>query len=239
MSITVSVISLSLTMLMSVSAATGASLGTHEKRINTPKTQANPLEVLMGNVALSARSAAAHGANGTDGFGIIPVPTLYTIGDVGPAGGWVFYITDGGLHGLEAAPEDQNGGNRAQWGCYAEVVPGTFGAAVGTGSSNTDLILAHSCSITPRYGSKTHDAALHVKAYSLNGHNDWFLPSRDELHLMYNNLPNNEYRSFASSYYWSSSRFSAYDAPILNFADGVKTSASKYFPVSVRAVRAF
>lgn len=30
---------------------------------------------------------------------------LYAIGDTGPSGvGKVFYITDGGLHGLEAAP---------------------------------------------------------------------------------------------------------------------------------------
>ena len=33
--------------------------------------------------------------------------TTYVVGDVGPAGGIVFYVTDGGLHGLEAAPADQ------------------------------------------------------------------------------------------------------------------------------------
>ncbi|MFQ3235524.1 MAG: hypothetical protein ACI9C4_001082 [Paraglaciecola sp.] len=184
-------------------------------------------------------NGAAPFANAADRFGVTSAPILYTIGDVGPAGGWVFYVIDGGLHGLEAAPEDQNGGNLTQWGCYGEMVPGTFGSAVGTGASNTNLLLAHSCSISPQYGGKTHDAAIHVAAYSLNGHNDWFLPSRDELNLMYNNLPNNGVRSFASNYYWSSSRFSAYDAPILNFSNGEKTSGFKYFPVNVRAVRAF
>ena len=31
----------------------------------------------------------------------------YAIGDTGPASGIVLYVTGGGLHGLEAAPEDQ------------------------------------------------------------------------------------------------------------------------------------
>jgi len=32
--------------------------------------------------------------------------TYYAVGDTGPAGGIVFYTSDGGLHGLEAAPAD-------------------------------------------------------------------------------------------------------------------------------------
>src|SRR5271157_4536262 len=36
----------------------------------------------------------------------------YTIGETGPSGvGIVFYITDGGLHGLEAAPSLWDGGS--------------------------------------------------------------------------------------------------------------------------------
>jgi len=41
------------------------------------------------------------------GMGSEPEPTVYAIGDTGAADGIVFYITDGGLHGLEAAPVDQ------------------------------------------------------------------------------------------------------------------------------------
>ena len=37
---------------------------------------------------------------------------VFEIGDEGPAGGIVFHVTDGGLHGLEAAPVDQL---NAQW----------------------------------------------------------------------------------------------------------------------------
>ena len=53
-----------------------------------------------------------------------PWTTPYAIGDLGPAGGIVFYVTDGGVHGLEAAPEDQGSG---AWGCY-----GTLTGAAGT-----------------------------------------------------------------------------------------------------------
>ncbi len=34
----------------------------------------------------------------------------YVIGGTGPAGGFVFHVTDDGLHGLEAAPVDQSAG---------------------------------------------------------------------------------------------------------------------------------
>lgn len=41
-------------------------------------------------------------------------PVVYAIGDTGPAGGIVFYVTEGGIHGLEAAQVDQG---YAPWGC--------------------------------------------------------------------------------------------------------------------------
>jgi hypothetical protein len=51
-------------------------------------------------------------------------PTTYAIGDTGPAGGIVFYITDGGLHGMEATPDDQHEGIGL---CFSGVIPGADG----------------------------------------------------------------------------------------------------------------
>ena len=33
-------------------------------------------------------------------------PPVYAIGDLGPAGGIVFYVSDGGTHGLEIGPDE-------------------------------------------------------------------------------------------------------------------------------------
>ena len=53
-------------------------------------------------------SATADTTAVTGGGGSNPAVT-YAIGDTGPSGvGIVFYITDGGLHGLEVAPVDQS-----------------------------------------------------------------------------------------------------------------------------------
>jgi hypothetical protein len=99
---------------------------------------------------------------------------LYAIGDNGPAGGIVFYITDGGLHGLEAAPAHQNSDT---WDCWGTSVPGASGTAVGTGKQNTSAILAVGCT-----GGRS--AAVIVTQYLLNGYDDWFLPSKYEMVLL-------------------------------------------------------
>src|SRR5205823_14874340 len=62
----------------------------------------------------------------------------YAAGDVGPAGGWIFYVnlnhaTDGWRY-LEAAPVDQSGG--ATWGCFRTPPNGARGTAVGSGRQN-------------------------------------------------------------------------------------------------------
>ncbi len=98
---------------------------------------------------------------------------VFAIGDEGPAGGIVFHITDDGAHGLEAAPENQPSG---EWGCYLTDIAGADGLAVGDGAQNTADILA---------GCNEVGIAAKIAAdYTLNGHTDWFLPSRFELDLL-------------------------------------------------------
>ena len=108
-------------------------------------------------------------------------PCSYEIGDTGPAGGLVFYVTDGGVHGMEAAPSDQG---RALWGCYGTSIPKAQGTAVGTGAQNTVEILK-ACSESPI-------AAELAANYSPNGFSGWFLPSKDELNLMWLNLADSD-----------------------------------------------
>ena len=81
----------------------------------------------------------------------VPLNThVYHIGDKGPAGGIVFYLSDKtGLHGLEAAPTDIILGAQYTWGCfnynngsYINTTVGITGTAVGTGAANTAAIIA-------------------------------------------------------------------------------------------------
>jgi len=154
----------------------------------------------------------------------------FHIGDTGPAGGKVFYLTDtSGMHGLEAAPEDQGS---AVWGCNGTLISGADGTAVGTGAQNTADILA-GC-------NEAGIAARLADNYVLNGYTGWFLPSKDELNLLY------EQRDVVGGFavgivsYTSSTENGTSGRWNQYFSSGIQDeSASKGFPLIVRAIRSF
>jgi len=169
------------------------------------------------------------------------LPTAeYALGDVGPAGGLIFYVNPNyakdGWRYLEAAPFDQSAG--ATWGCFRTLIPGARGSAVGTGKQNTADILA-TC--------KTPGSAADLCAnFKLNGMSGWFLPSVDELTQMYVNLKLAGIGDFGNSDiadnygYWSSTQRTADMANHLDFADNGRRQHydDKDYPRRVRAVRA-
>lgn len=165
-------------------------------------------------------------------------PETYSLCDIGPAGGWIFYdkgISSDGWRYLEAAPSDQSGG--ASWGCYGigsygMGIPGADGTAVGTGEQNTIDIEA---------GCTTPGTAADICAnLNLGGYDDWFLPSKDELNLMCYGLKFSGVGGFfANFYYWSSSQFYGYKAWAQLFDNGYQYDDDKTMYNLVRAVRAF
>jgi Protein of unknown function (DUF1566) len=80
-------------------------------------------------------------------------------------------------------------------------------------------------------------AARICDTLTLNGHTDWFLPSKDELDQMY--IQRNIIGGFSSGNYWSSSQVDAGDAWTQDFSTGDKTNTSKILTGRVRAIRAF
>ena len=172
------------------------------------------------------------GLAGCGGSPITP-PITYAIGDTGPAGGWIFYdkgSSSDGWRYLEAAPSDQSAS--APWGCYGVSISGADGTAVGTGKQNTIDIEA---------GCATAGTAADICAnLSLGGYSDWFLPSKDELNLMYTNLKVAGVGGFDGSYYWSSSESYDTAADGQNFYNGIQNATDgKLTPLRVRAARAF
>ncbi len=156
---------------------------------------------------------------------------IITVGGKGPAGGFVFYdkgnYSDGWRY-LEAAPKDQST-NIVWWnGSYKDIRTNT---AVGSGKSNTDAIIA-------AQGSGNYAATL-CKNLSIGGFSDWFLPSKDELGLMYTNLKKAGLGGFSGSWLWSSSQDSSVYAWSQDFSDGRQGLSRKYSGYSVRACRAF
>ncbi|MBB6481762.1 DUF1566 domain-containing protein [Spirochaeta isovalerica] len=177
-------------------------------------------------------------ATGCDMGGGTPAVT-YAIGDTGPSGvGIVFYVTDGGLHGLEAAPSDQS--TSQVWiegGSTQTTVNGNTSTAIGTGLANSNAIIDQA--------EHTGSAAQVCRNYTGGGLNDWFLPSKDELDLIWDNLvndgtnSNNGVGGFDESNYWSSSEGNSSNAWSQTFLIGLQGSVSKDNLRRVRAVRAF
>lgn len=142
------------------------------------------------------------------------------------AGGVVFHVDGTGEHGLVVAASDQGS---YPWGCQGTSIP--TGTAVGTGATNTAAIVA-SC-------GESSTAARVADALVLNGYDDWFLPSGDELGLIYTNLYAQGLGAWSGGY-WSSSQSDASDSVRQAFDSwGGVIWDRKSRSNPVRAVRAF
>ena len=184
---------------------------------------------------------------------IVETETIYAIGDTGPGGGFVFYVDpdSDGTSGLEAAPEDFP--TLQRW-CDSGAVTPAIGTAIGTGATNTSAILES--------GLCPFNAAFVATVYEVDGIDDWFLPSKDELNTMYETVGpgspicitnpessecnvagfTNDGVDSGNGNYWSSSEFVVISngAWAQNFLpNGNQFAADKFTLLNVRPVRAF
>lgn len=164
---------------------------------------------------------------------------ILSIGD-SHNGGIIFYLDENG-GGLIAANEDLEG--TYEWGCFlTQVEDGGNLTQIGTGYQNTLDIVNQQC-LTEFGGIPAAQAAIDAQ---INGFDDWYLPSRDELYLMYLNIgkggldSNNNIGNFSDSQYWSSSESNFSNAWIVAFGVGLSESIAKNsFHGRVRTVRSF
>lgn len=164
-----------------------------------------------------------------------PDVSKYAIGDTGPGGGIVFYITDNGIHGLEAATSDQDSAIWIQGATNQSSLVNTL-YGLNSGSANTDAIIA--LAATGGYTPSQFAAGI-ARSYNGGGYTDWFLPSVDELVELYKQK--DVVGSFFNNYYWSSSEDGPTEAKTLDFTGNTNSPdySEKSHLCRVRAIRAF
>jgi Protein of unknown function (DUF1566) len=146
---------------------------------------------------------------------------------------------------LVCAKTDQSTGVR--WWAGTDGVTRASGDGPFSGELNTSIIISSLVSI----GNDGSDYAAQIcnelqitegdKTYG-----DWYLPSKEELNLMYQNeatinvtAVENGGDVFANDYYWSSTEYDNASAWSQTFDGGYQYFDGKHYAFNVRAIRAF
>lgn len=171
--------------------------------------------------------------------------TTYSIGDFAH-GGIVFWVDETGQHGLVCAKNDQSTGT-TRWYAGTAGVTQAKGDGPYAGKANTSIIIA----VQAAQGDdgNTYAARICNELQITEGGNtycDWYLPSKEELNLMYQNKATidaaagaNGGSSFVSTLYWCSTEYNIYMAWGHYFGTGIQNNEGKHLLGMVRAVRAF
>lgn len=184
-----------------------------------------------------------------DGLASWKSPTIYRVGDFAQ-GGVVFWVDETGQHGLVCASSDHSAGIR--WHAGTSGSTQAKGDGIYAGEMNTAIIIASQVAIGD--DGNTYAARLCAELQITEGneaYGDWYLPSKTELDLMYQNKSvidvsavangGSSFSSgnFSTSFYWTSTEIDLGTVWFLNFTVGTHTGNFKDGLARVRAIRAF
>jgi hypothetical protein len=214
------------------------STGTYYIRTETdPTTAGGTSYTITGCTQLLSVPYALHAKTAAN------VPS-YSVGDFAH-GGIVFWVDETGQHGLVCAKSDQSTGVRWYAGAYGNNQ--AKGDGPYSGAANTSIIIAAQVSLGDDGGM--YAARLCNELQITEGgktYGDWYLPSKEELNLMYQNKATidataitNGGSGFAADVYWSSTEYDASNAWEQDFDFGDQYTGIKTNIERVRAVRAF
>jgi hypothetical protein len=141
--------------------------------------------------------------------------------------GIVFYIDNG--HGLIAAKTDAP--SNYQWGCKGTSI--STSSSLGSGAANTANIVA-GC---PTIGI----AAEYCSGITIGTHDDWYLPSKDEMIIMNTNKSVLNLITTFDTYYWTSTQYDSDYAYIQSFYSGGISNVYNFKDINfkVRPIRSF
>ncbi len=147
-------------------------------------------------------------------------------------GGKIFWLDASGHHGLIAATTDQSTGIQWYNGSYTATSATLDG--VYAGKANTDLIISKQG--TGSYASQV--CKDYVVTVNNEYYDDWYLPSKYELNLLYlQRFVVGGFSIVAS--YWSSTEYNSNSAWKQYFDGGAQGYPNKNFTYRVRAIRSF
>ena len=112
-----------------------------------------------------------------------------------------------------------------EWGCFGSNIYGADETSIGSGYQNTMDIVNAGCS-TENVTEDVSDSTAVQAALDavLENYSDWYLPSKEELHEMYNTIgqegPLGNVGGFEPSFYWSSSECDEHKAWCIYFFNG-------------------
>ena len=187
----------------------------------------------------------------------------YSAGSIGPGGGYVFFdkgtldrdigtydpgtgtwtktgVTEISWRYLEVAPSSSEGAGN-NWGGEGTGVVSNV-SALGGGWMNTINIISEFGETDPDQNRSDYAASF---CYYLSGvenaniSNEWYLPSRAELSLLYDTLYLEGLGDFVDDMYWSSTSMEDNTAYVVDFYSGTETFKRRYEYHRVRAIRAF
>jgi hypothetical protein len=152
---------------------------------------------------------------------------VHNIGD-SYGGGIIFWTDSLGQHGLVADTADLDTG--IVWNNGSFNLTNATRNGIGGGKANSERIII-------KQGTGQYAAQL-CADYQGGGYSDWYLPSVNELNLLYQQQA--IVGGFVNETYWSSNELSTQEATAISFSGGgAFTPSNKTITNAVRAIRAF
>ena len=155
-----------------------------------------------------------------------PTTSAPRIGQPWPGQGGIYAGIMAGRDGqpdyhLISAPADQGSFEDIEWGSYGKSVEGAD--SYFDGRANTTAMAAAGLELGTR-----------IRALVIDGHDDYYLPSQAEMHLLAANLKD---QFEQDDWYWTSTQYSSGNAWFQDFSYGYQRSHDKDGEARARAVR--